>query len=370
MKNVLMYLKVIVCINTCFVLGQSERPQEQLGTQNYRSEEVLFYNPLADSIKLAGTLTLPNNIQKPPVAILISGSGPQDRDSYVEAFGHKPFLVLSDYLTKHGIAVLRYDDRGVGKSEGEFGNCSSFDFATDVQAAYSYLKNRKDINTENIGLIGHSEGGLIAPIVASTNKDIAFIILLAAPGVDGGEILQSQSRKALELRGTPKMVLDENEKLSQIVYNAVRTYKVKDTLKQKIADGLNGYKKEHPMSIVSSAITPVLIEQQYKILESKWLLNFIRTDPKTYLKNVNCPVLALNGDKDVQVVSKVNLPEIKDALSASKNNDVTAMELKDLNHLFQTAETGHVSEYKTILETFSPNAMDIIYKWIDERFSP
>lgn len=368
MKKLAFCLTLILCFYSNLSVAQNARPQEPKTPFEYSVENVVFINSEADSIKLAGTLTLPKDIKNPPVAILISGSGPQNRDAYLKPFNHKPFLVLSDYLTINGIAILRFDDRGIAESEGNFKDATSFDFASDVNAAIQFLKVRNDIDVNKIGLIGHSEGGLIAPIVASKNKDVAFVVLLAGTGVDGGKILQTQSRKMMELRGAQKMMLDENEKLTTIIYDAIKQYKNTDTIKSKITKRLNDFKAQNPMSMVSPSITPVLIEQQFKILESKWLLEFIRIEPKAYLEKTTCPILVLNGSKDVQVLPEVNLPEIEKALSASGNTDVTIKELENLNHLFQTAETGNVDEYKTIEETFAPSALQLIADWINERF--
>ncbi|WP_042241768.1 alpha/beta hydrolase family protein [Jejuia pallidilutea] len=368
MKKLAFCLTLILCFYLNLSIAQNERPQEPKPPFNYNVEDVVFFNSKADSIKLAGTLTLPKAIKKPPVAILISGSGPQNRDAYLKPFNHKPFLVLADYLTKQGIAVLRYDDRGVGESQGKFKDATSFDFALDVEAAIHFLKTRNDIDTSKIGLIGHSEGGLIAPIVTSKNKDVAFVVMLAGPGVDGGKILETQSRKMMELRGVQKMMIDENEKLTTIIYDVIKRYKNTDTIKSKIAKGLNNFKAQNPMSIVSPSITPILIKQQLKILESKWLLEFIKIDPKEYLEKTTCSILVLNGSKDVQVLPEVNLPEIQKALATSGNTDVTIKELENLNHLFQTAETGNLDEYKTIEETFAPSALKLIADWINERF--
>ncbi len=369
LKKLVSYKILFTLTITAFINAQNEpRLQEPKVPLEYISEDITFINPIADSIALAGTLTIPKNVNRPPVAILISGSGPQDRNAYVKQFNHKPFLILSDYLTKRGIAILRYDDRGVAESKGKFKDATSFDFATDVHAAIAFLKMRKDIDTKKIGLIGHSEGGLIAPIVASQNKNIAFTILLAGPGVNGAEILQSQSRKMLELRGAPQAMLNENEKLTTIIYTAIQQHKNVDTLKMKIKNGLNHFKETNPMSIVSPSITPTLIEQQYKILESKWLLEFIRIEPKQFLEKVECPILVLNGSKDVQVLPKINLPAIEEALDKSGNTDTTIKELEGLNHLFQTAQTGNIDEYKTIEETFAPSALKLIADWINDRF--
>ncbi len=348
------------------MLSQNNRPQEPKEPFDYISDDVIFINYVADSIPLAGTLTFPKNIKNPPVVILISGSGPQNRNE--ELMGHKPFLVLADYLTNHGMAVLRYDDRGVGDSKGNFQTATTFDFTTDVEAAITYLKSRNDIDKTKIGLIGHSEGGLIAPMIASKNKDVAFIVLLAGPGVNGAEILETQSRKAGELAGTPEAFLEENQKLARIIYDIIRTNTDEDIIKTKITKALNDYKTNNPLSVLTPYITPVMIEQQLSILKSKWVCEFIRIEPKDYLEKTTCPVLALNGSKDFQVIPKINLEGIKNALEKADNKDVTIKELDGLNHLFQTAETGSVQEYSKIEESFSPVALEIIKDWILERF--
>lgn len=347
--------------------AQVNRPQEPREPFNYTSENIYFTNFIADSIKLAGTLTLPKNKKNPVVAILISGSGPQNRNQ--ELMNHKPFLIIADYLTNNGIAVLRYDDRGTAESEGDFKTATSFDFATDVEAAIEYLKTRTDINTEEIGLIGHSEGGLIAPIVAANPKnEVAFVISLSGPGVNGAKILETQSRRAGELAGTPEAVLIENEKLAHMIFSIILSETNEDDIKTRITKSLNDYKTKNPLSVLAPYITDTMIEQQLGVLKSKWLLSFIRTGPKDFLQKTTCPVLALNGSKDSQVLPKINLEGIKKGLEIAKNEDVTIMELEGLNHLFQTAETGSMQEYSKIEETFSPVALEIIKVWILERF--
>ena len=363
LKHVLIILLILFSTS---LISQNTRPQEPKEPFNYTSEAIIFTNYVADSIKLAGTLTLPKNIKNPPVVILISGSGPQNRDE--ELMGHKPFLVLSDYLTNHGIAVLRFDDRGVGESKGNFQNATTFDFATDVEAAITYLKSRNDIDKTKIGLVGHSEGGLIAPIIASRNNAVAFIVLLAGPGVNGAKILETQAKKAGELAGTPEVFLNENQKLASIIYDIIRTHTDENIIKEQITKALNDYKVNNPMSVLAPYITPAMIEQQLSILKSDWICTFIRTEPKDYLEKTTCPVLALNGSKDFQVLPDINLEGIKNALEKAGNNDVTVKQLEGLNHLFQTAETGSMQEYNTIEETFSPIALEIIKDWILERF--
>jgi len=344
---------------------QKVKPQEPLKPYPYISEEVFFKNPKANNIKLAGTLTIPRGVNNPPVVILISGSGAQNRDE--EILGHKPFLVLSDHLTKNGVAVLRYDDRGVENSEGDFSTATSYDFADDVEAAISYLKTRNDVvDINKIGLIGHSEGGMIAPIVASKNKNVSFIVLLAGPGITGKEILLTQSRKALELSGLNSEDIDVNMKYSSKIYDVCLDYNDENS-KQQMQHLFNEL-KNNSSDILKAQLTDEIIQQQLKTLTSPWMLTFIKFDPKDYLSKVNCPVLAINGEKDTQVLPKINLKGIENGLNTANNKDVTIQEIKDLNHLFQTSETGSFSEYATNKETFSPIALELISDWINNRF--
>jgi len=257
----------------------------------YISEEVTFKNSKAKNIKLAGTLTLPKGIKKPPVVILISGSGPQNRNE--ELLGHQPFLVLSDHLTRKGIAVLRYDDRGIADSEGDFSKSTTYDFASDVEAAITYLKTRKDVvDIHKIGLIGHSEGGMIAPLVASKNKDVSFCVLLAGPGISGKDILLTQTRKAYELVGVTENEIRLNEKYTDKIYDICKNYKGKDSNKQ-IVDLYHEIQKKST-GILKSQYTDEVIEKSITQLTSPWMLEFIKFEPALYLSKVTCPILASN----------------------------------------------------------------------------
>lgn len=348
--------------------GKYEVPtklQEPKEPYPYLSEEVVFTSEKANNIKLSGTLTIPTNEKNPPVAILITGSGPQNRNQ--ELLGHKPFLVLADHLARKGIAVLRYDDRGTAQSEGQFESATTFDFASDVDAAVAYLKTRNDIvDIAKIGLVGHSEGGLIGPIVASENKEIAFCVLLAAPGISGKEILMTQTRKAMELGGVSQEDIEINELYSSKIYEICANYDGEDSKNEIIA--IFGEMKNNSSEMLKGQLTDEVITQQVNLITSPWMLTFIKIEPKNYLTNVKCPVLALNGEKDFQVVAEINLKEIEKSLNSANNNDVTIDELADLNHLFQTSETGSFSEYASNEETFSPIALQIISDWINERF--
>jgi len=340
------------------------KPQEPKKPYPYASEDITFENAEAGNIKLTGTLTLPKNVQNPPVVILISGSGPQNRDE--ELLGHKPFLVLADHLTQNGIAVLRYDDRGTAESEGDFVTATSFDFATDVEAAMVYLQTRKDVvDINKIGLVGHSEGGLIAPIVAARNDKVAFCVLLAGPGVDGKEVLLTQSKRASELAGQPKIDIENSQKVSAKAFEIIANYKG-ETSKQEIIALFKELRAKMTSEEVKKELTDATINAQVEMITSPWMQAFLGYDPQTSLQKVTCPVLAVNGEKDFQVLPELNLNGIEKGLKNS--NDVTIKQFKDLNHLFQTSETGALSEYASIEETFAPVALEYISNWINTRF--
>jgi len=340
------------------------KPQEPKKPYPYASEEVNFTNKSADNIKFSGTLTLPTNVKNPPVVILITGSGPQNRDE--ELLGHKPFLVLADHLTRQGIAVLRYDDRGTAKSEGDFSSATSFDFASDVEAAMEYLQTRSDVvDINKIGLVGHSEGGLIAPIVAARNNKVAFCVLLAGPGVDGKEVLLTQGKRAAELEGYPASDIAISQEVSAKVFDICANHNGEESNKQ-MKELMESLKTRMTSPKAKEELTDVAINRQIKMFTSPWMQAFLGYDPQTSLKKVNCPVLAVNGEKDFQVLPKLNLDGIRKGLQ--HNKDVTIKEFKDLNHLFQTSKTGALSEYSEIEETFAPVALNFVSEWINTRF--
>ena len=330
------------------------RPQEPTKPYPYYSEEVKFENT-KDKIVLAGTLTLPEKNGKFPAVILISGSGPQNRDE--ELLGHKPFLVLADYLTKNGIAVLRFDDRGTAKSTGDFKNATTFDFATDVEYAIKYLQTRKEINKNSIGLIGHSEGGIIAPIIASKNKNIDFIVLMAGSTLRGDKLLLLQKYKIETQMGIGKQVIENNQQIFAGAYEIILN---ENLGKEVLPDTLSHYFISKYGKALPENQKNALINQ----LTSTWMINFIRLDPVVYLEKVTCPILAINGNKDLQVPLKENLEVIENIFKKSDNTKVKIKELEDLNHLFQECETGAISEYTTIEQTISPIALKEILNWI------
>ncbi len=337
------------------------RPQEPVQPYPYYAEEVTFANAQAQ-ITLAGTLTLPKKEGKFPVVVLISGSGPQNRDE--ELLGHKPFLVLADHLTKNGIGVLRFDDRGVGASKGNFAAATSEDFATDVEAAVSYLLTRKDVNINKIGLMGHSEGGIIAPMVAAKSKDVAFIVLLAGTGIKGDELLLLQGELIGKAAGETEENLKTNRIISKGAFDMVTKLTDVKVLKSELELYLQQKLKEYPSVKAEEMSEERFIQSQVVTLTSPWMRFFIKYDPATALTSVKCPVLAINGEKDLQVPAKINLDAIKMNLEKGNNKDVTTKAFPNLNHLFQECTTGSPSEYAKIEQTFAPVALDEITNWL------
>lgn len=345
------------------------RPQEPKPPFPYIEEEVSYENPEA-GISLAGTLTLPTSNGPFPVALLITGSGPQDRNEAI--FNHKPFLVIADYLTRRGIAVLRVDDRGVGKSTGNFATATSVDFASDVRAGIAYLKSRKEINRKQIGLIGHSEGGLIAPMVATQSKDVAFIILLAGPGLPGRDILLLQGALIARANGVSDSLIAKSQAMSKVVYDIIAQEPDSATAAEKIRaaseEAWQQFSETERAEYAKLAGDPEqALERNIKQMLSPWFRYFLTYDPRPALQKVKCPVLALNGEMDLQVPPQENLREIGAALRAGGNRDVKTQELPGLNHLFQTSKTGSPSEYGKIEETFSPMALELMAQWIQAR---
>lgn len=335
------------------------RPQEPVKPYPYLEEEVVFENEEAE-VSLSGTLTLPRENGKFPVVILISGSGPQDRD---ETFmTHKPFLVLADYLTRKGIAVLRYDDRGFGKSTGDHGMATTADFATDVISAVNYLKLRTDIDTQKIGLVGHSEGGIIAPLAANQTEDISFIVLLASTGIPGRELLIQQAKTF-----RPFSVPDEDA-FEQFVRKSIEiasSDKAIAPIKSELTAHYNSYLPPILMSLgVTDDQISEVIAKEIEAIITPWKRYFYNYNPADEIEKLRIPVISLNGSKDTQVIAKINQNGIRNALIKGKNENYKILELADLNHLFQECETGNINEYNKIEQTMSPIALKEISSWI------
>lgn len=341
------------------------RPQEPKPPFPYTSEEVTYKD---GDVTLAGTLTIPPGDGPFPAVVLITGSGPQDRDETV--MGHKPFLILSDYLSRHGVAVLRADDRGVGGSSGSTSDATTADFAQDALAGVRFLKTHPKIAPAKIGLIGHSEGGVIAPLAASQSPDVAFIVMLAGTGVPAPELLLRQAELISRAEGiTDDAIRREAEAMKRMFAilqsekdPAARAAKLREAAKASMAGASE-------QEVKSAGGPDAWADQQAQRVNSPWFVFFIGYDPRPALSKVKVPVLALNGELDLQVPVDMNLPAIERILKESGNKDVTAKRMPGLNHLFQHAKTGSPSEYAKIEETMSPEVLSLISGWITERFA-
>jgi pimeloyl-ACP methyl ester carboxylesterase len=341
------------------VVEAPKRPQEPKVPYPYPSEEVTYRNSAA-GITLAGTLTLPKAAAPAPAVILISGSGPEDRDEKV--FGHRPFLILSDYLTRNGIAVLRVDDRGVGGSTGKTNDSTSEDFAGDVIAGIELLKARKEIDPKRIGLIGHSEGGLVAPLVAVRSNDVAFIVMLAGPGLPGEDILYLQGAAIAKAAGATDEQIAANRGLQEQIFRIVKEEKDPAAAAAKLREMrdriLAGIPAEQKAGVSS------MLDAQMTMVSSPWFRYFLAYDPRPTLSQVKVPVLAIIGERDLQVPYERNLEAIGAALKAGGNTRATLMHLPGLNHLFQESTTGSPAEYSRIEQTMSPAVLAVITEWI------
>lgn len=326
------------------------RPQEPEAPYPYEALEVRFESS-AGGVRLAGTLTLPTGDGPHPAVVLISGSGPQDRDETV--FGHRPFLVLSDYLTRHGIAVLRYDDRGVAESTGDIATAVTPDFADDAEGAVRFLLERPEIDRARIGLIGHSEGALVAPIVASRTSDVGFVVLLAGTGVNGEELLVMQLIAINRALGVSEEITQQRSRLQKELLELLAGAPDDSAAVERAREVLAG-----------AGVTGRAADAQVAALQSPWMQYFLTYDPLPALRELEVPVLAMWGEKDRQVPPDGNKPQMDAALAASGSPDVTSVVLPGLNHLFQTADTGATTEYAGIEETFSPAALRQISEWI------
>jgi fermentation-respiration switch protein FrsA (DUF1100 family) len=327
---------------------ERRRKQNPVRPYPYQEVEVSYDNKLQGDT-LAGTLTIPSGKGPFPAVLLITGSGPQDRDESL--MGHRPFLVLSDLLTRNGIVVLRADDRGVGKSTGDFAAATTADFATDAEAGVAFLKARFEVDPSKIGLIGHSEGGIIAPMVAARNHDVGFIVMMAGSGVPGDQILVEQTLLISKAEGMSEVVAEKNAAEEKELLALVVKEEDSRTL-QELREKLAGQVKQPELGA------------QIALLTSRWFRYFLSYDPATALRHVTCPVLVLSGEKDLQVPPKQNLPALRKALEDAGNKNFEVDELPGLNHLFQTANTGAPSEYALIEETMSPAVLEKISTWI------
>jgi uncharacterized protein len=341
-------------------IPELRRPQTPAKPYPYREVELTFANAKA-GVSLSGTLTVPRGAGPFPAAILLAGSGPLDRDAADS--GHRPFLILADYLTRKGIAVLRYDKRGIGKSTGNNDNATTADFASDAEAALAFLKSRKDIDMRKIGIIGHSEGGVIAPMIASRSSDVAWIVLLAGPATKGAETLILQSDLIARAAGMTDEQVAKSLDFDRQAYMLVRQEKDRTVLENKLGDLIK-------VSGLGPAMPPAMLQRQIHWTSSPWFHYFLDYDPAPALQRTKCPILALSGEKDLQVPPKENLPLLRKALQDGGNKDFQIIELPGLNHLFQHCYMGLPAESRAIEETFAPEALSAISDWVLKHAAP
>lgn len=346
------------------------RPQTPQPPFNYITENVKYTN--ADSsIQFGGTFTKPfaTNDKKFPAVLMITGSGKQDRDETI--FDHKPFAVIADYLTKHGIAVLRVDDRGMGQTTGDFDTSSSEDFANDVEAGIHYLLSRGEVDAKHIGLIGHSEGGMIAAMVAAQDKNVSFIVMLAGPGVSGLAINDYQNSEQLKKAGIADSIIQKFLLLHHQLIRAVITSTDYDDFKNKVPAIFENWKKSQSDEILQALTigtderTIASLQRNYIVFHSKWWRFFLTHNPADDLEKLSIPVLALNGSKDVQVDAEANLNAINAALKKSQSKNFKTIELPGLNHLFQHCTKCTVEEYGELQETIAPEVLRTVSDWIN-----
>ena len=342
------------------------RPQEPKEPLPYAATDVTFEN-VGEGITLAGTLTVPEGAGPFPGVVLVSGSGPQNRDE--ELLGHRPFLVLSDHLTRQGIAVLRYDDRGVGESKGSFATATTADFATDALAAVQFLRSRAETDPGKVGIAGHSEGGLIAPMVAAESSDVAFIVLMGGPGLPGDEILYLQGELIARAGGATDEMVQKAIEGQKEIYDLLKqdgeagsSDKVAAAIRRQF-EALDEEERKQA-GIVDDQSIDRLVFQQTAQVSGPWFRAFLKYDPAPTLARVQQPVFAITGEKDLQVPPVENMKAIEAALTRGGNTNYQTIIMPGLNHLFQESETGAPSEYGTIEQTWAPAALDKISEWI------
>lgn len=351
---------LFACCSVAF--AQTARPQTPSAPFPYFTEDVTI--PAADGAEhtLAGTLSVPEasvwGDGPHPAIVLVTGSGPQDRDETI--MGHKPFAVLADHLTRRGIAVLRYDDRGVGQSTGSFAGTTVSGLASDARAAWSFLRDHPATDPARVGIGGHSEGGVIAPMVAADEPGVAFVVMLAGTGVPGSEVLLFQSEFMMRAGGLDDDFIGKNQAIRRAIFELVHEGADDDTVLrevERLMDMELAYMKD-------PEARRRMARQALPQFTGAWAREFLTIDPADALSRVAVPVLALNGTLDTQVDADQNLVPIERALAAGPCPSATVVRLKNLNHLFQPAQTGMFGEYGAIETTFDAAAMGLISGWI------
>lgn len=358
----------LVKVKRASVIVRSQTPKPPY---NYISEDVKYYNG-DKTIQYGATITIPKGKGPFPAVLLVSGSGAQNRDG--EVFEHKPFTVIADYLTSRGYVVLRVDDRGVGETTGNISTATTEDFAGDANTSLEYLKQRKEVNNKQLGIIGHSEGGMIAPMLASKRKDISFIVLLAAPGEKIAKLMEDQNKAVLLSRGYTKAAAEAYGNLYRDMIPVINNAQNIEVAESRLNTVVNAWKAVTPKGIVmgttgitSDSTQNVFVHALASSLTTPWYKYFLQFDPQPNLSNLSCRVLALNGDKDLQVLSAPNLAAIKKALEKSKSPGYEVKEIQGLNHLFQSCKKCTLSEYAQLDESFSQEALKIMDDWLKEN---
>jgi pimeloyl-ACP methyl ester carboxylesterase len=333
-------------------ISRPHRPQTPTPPFPYDVLDVAFVNPFGPA-KLAGSLTIPKEPRPCPAVLLISGGGAQDRDNTI--LGHRPFLVMADHLTRRGIAVLRVDDRGVGDSTGDRSGATSADYADDALAGVALLKSLAEIDPRRIGLVGHSEGGIIATLAAAQSRDVAFVVLLAAPGLPGERYFDQYDESLGRSLGLPAETIERTRELHHRIYAVLKAEPDRDRAERRIRALFDRFHPDMPEERLQVSLDRYL---------RPWFRFMLSHDPADTLARLTCPVLALFGEKDVQVPPEGNADAVRRALAAGGNADSRVEVLPDLNHFFQTATTGAPSEYGEIEQTIEPSVLDLIATWI------
>lgn len=350
------YLSLPLRMHKGHAKANNSRPQMPQPPFPYKQEEVTFASRQA-GVHLAASLSIPNGKAPFPAVVLISGSGPQDRDETL--FGHKPFLVLSDYLTRKGFVVLRYDDRGVGKSTSDFALATSYDLMHDALGAVHYLRQRSDIDADRISLLGHSEGGLLAFMIAADDPQLACVVALSAPSLRGDSLLLLQ-KQTLELKmGVPAALVARNQRIFKGAYALLNAMQHDDDL----ADSLSQYFTEQYGAALSQPQKKALVQQ----LTQAWVRGFVGIDPAKYLRQISCPILAIYGSKDVQVPAQDNMERLGALVADSSLLSIVNMQ--QLNHLLQACESGLPSEYGNIEQTMHPQVLDSIAAYLKKQLT-
>lgn len=338
------------------------RPQEPKPPFPYRVEEVWVMNGKA-GIRLAGTLTLPAEGGPFPAVVMLTGSGPHNRDE--EMMGHKPFLVIADHLTRHGIAVLRCDDRGTASSEGDFATATNRDFVTDTEAMLDYLRGRREIDSNRVGIVGHSCGGTVALRAAASHPSVAFVVSLAGAGVRGDSLMLKQVEAISKSQGTTEPQWEQAKPVLRRRYALLlQADKTPEQLRRELYEEVTAVM---PAGQFDDPAVAQRLAAELHSMTSPWYLEFMRHDPAEDMKRVKCPVLVLNGEQDVQVDAETNLHAIRTAIESNGNTRVTTKSYPGLNHLFQTCRRGTLDEYGELEETISPEVLADITEWILEQ---